>query len=529
MRMQNQLSGAILFKEDVKYFLLNWKDTDENKNDWWKQLITEEQKCIWPLSKKLTQDLLGRTSDSQNLPLTIIHPKSNDTEAVGSCTTSQAKKYFEDNENMRWPCSEDVIRLGVFFHWGYYRTINMLLKVSWEKNLKAKAYGLMKYDQGEGLTDFLKNSTKAIEQFSLTFYDDVCDKETLEGWYHSLEKYAYDEFEYDKFSLLVQEYCNSKLFLRSVNDLVWDAFIADKEQEKKQATEEYWNHKTIWAAREGELEQVIFEYGQAKLNYRLLSNKWYKHFGDIYLKAKNLLLTNKVLQNRILLKKERPDITTEQMLEEELVHFESLKHEYKKDCALTEEGKQFEEPQMVEVSQQFVNDYHQACKKLLKRIWRLTHPDSYQMEGFTDKQIEILDEKFESSLEINERIALKGSDDFDLLELQNLLSEVENIWNTIGKDILDYDAVIGETPEDKIEWLKKRIQFLIKQIDQMHLRVKAVESNTDYLEKNESLANNNNIEQTQRAFEARIKSFQQLNNELLKQCKKMEIDTEFEL
>lgn len=530
METQTQPTKAVLFKDDIKYFLVNWKDTDENRNDWWKQLISEEQKKVWPLNKKLTQDLLGQKSDHQNIPLTIIQAKSNLVEAVGSCTTSQAKKYFEDNENLRWASCGDIIRMGVFFHWGYYRTLNILLKVAWEKYLKSKAYGVMKYDQGEGLSDFLKNSTKAIEQFSLTFYDDICSKDVIANWYVALNEYGFNEFDdSEKFNLLVQEYCNNKLFLRSVNDVVWDDFITDKEQEKKQTTEEYWNYKTIWAAREGELEKVIFEYGQAKLNYRLLTNKWYKHFGDAYINVRQLLIWNQILQNRILLKNENPEITFEQMQKEEQNNFASLKREYKKDCALSEEGKQFEEAQMVKLNQQFVNDYHKACKKLLKRIWRLTHPDSYQMEGFTDKQVEILDEKFESSLEINERIAAKGSDEFNLLELQNLLSEVENIWSTIGKDLPDYDAVLGESPEDKVKWLKTRIGFLEKQIMQMQLRVKAVETNVDYREKKESLANESNITQTKKALNERITMLQQLHDKLIGQCKNLEIEFDVEL
>lgn len=529
MKTNDQPQRVYLFKDEMKGFLQQWKDTPQNKALWWKQKIQDYQKKVWPTTKKLTQDMLAKETGSQNIPLRAKHPRIREYWLVGSCTSSQARKYFEDNENMRWPADLDVIRMGLFFHWGPYRTLSMLLKVQWEKYLKDKAYGIMKYDQREGLSDFLRNSTKAIEQFSLTFFDEECDRELTDFWFDEFMYHDIDGFDDNlQFVLLVKEYCNNKMFLRSINDPIWDKFIADKEQEKNQATEEYWNYKTIWAAREGDLEKVIFNYGQAKLNYQFLTNKWYNQYGQDYIKAKKLLFTNKVLQNRILLKNENPDITQEQMAEEEVNNFWSLKYDLEKEAKQAQEATDFQEAQKVPVPLQFANDYRQACKKLLKRIWRLTHPDSYQMEGFTDKQTEILDEKFEESLEINERIAAKGSDDFDLLELQNLLSEVENIWDTIGKEIPDYDAVIGKDTQEKVAWLKNRIAFLEKQIEQMQLRVKAVETNADFLDKKESLANDSNIEQTQKAFSTKIKMLENLNRELVDQCKKLAISTEVE-
>ncbi len=527
MNTNNQTRKVYLFKDEMKNFLQHWKDTPENKDLWWKQKISHYQRRNWPTTKKLTQDMLAKEPDNGHIPLRAENPIMKETWPVGSCKLSQARKYFEDNENMRWPDDLDVIRMGLFFHWGPYRTLNMLLKVTWEKYLKDKAYGIMKYDQGEGLSDFLRNSTKAIEQFSLTFFDDECDRELTDFWFDEFMYHDIDGFNNNEhFELLVKEYCNNKLFLRSINDPVWDEFIADKEQEKKQASEEYWNYKTIWAAREGDLEQVIFDYGQAKLNYRFLTNKWYNQFGEDYMKAKKLMFTNKVLQNRILLKSENPGISEEQMAEEEFKNFYFLQKEFQKEAQRTQEAVGFQEARKVPVSQQFANDYHQACKKLLKRIWRLTHPDSYQLEGFTDKQVEVLDEKFEQSIEINERIAIKGSDDFDLQELNNLLSEVKNIWETIGKDIPDYDAVIGKDTPEKIAWLKNRVAFLEKQIEQMQLRVKAVETHADYLEKKESLANDSNINQTHKAFTDQIKMLEDLNSELVEQCEKMEINTD---
>ncbi len=44
MKTRNQPLGAVLFNDDVKCFSVNWKDTDEN--NWWKQLVTEEQNQI---------------------------------------------------------------------------------------------------------------------------------------------------------------------------------------------------------------------------------------------------------------------------------------------------------------------------------------------------------------------------------------------------------------------------------------------------------------------------------------------------
>lgn len=529
MKTQDTITKTVLFKDDLRHFLLNWKDTDENKNDWWKQEITDKQKQLWPTSKKLSQDLLGKKNNRTNIPLTIVHPIGGDIEEVGSCGVSQAKKYFEDNENMRWPADSDVVRMGVFFHWGYYRTVNMILKTHWEKYLVEKAYGVMKYEQCEGLSDFLRNSTKAIQQFSLTFFEDVCTREMQKSWFDTLKYYDFEEFDFEKYSLLLQEYCNNQFFLNSLNDSVWMQFTEEKQREKEYATEEYWQYKTIWAAREGELEQVIYQYGQAKLNYRYLTNKWYKHFGDDYIKARELLMNNQILQNRILLKNENPDITPEQMQEEEHNNFASLKRDYKETCELSATCKNFEESEKGQVSIETVNNYHQACKKLLKRIWRLTHPDSFQLKGFTDKQVNVLFEKFENSLEINERIAIHGSHEFDLLELYNILAEVENIWNTIGKEIPAYDEVLGETTQDKVEWLKNRVQFLEKQIEQMHLRVKAVETNVDYIEKKESLANDVNIEQTKRALKEKIKMLAELNTQLVNQCKKLGINSDIEV
>jgi len=112
------------------------------------------------------------------------------------------------------------------------------------------------------------------------------------------------------------------------------------------------------------------------------------------------------------------------------------------------------------------------------------------------------------------------------LELQNLLSEVENIWETIGKEIPDYDAVIGKETDDKVAWLKNRIPFLENQIEQMQLRVKSVETNADYLEKKETLASESNMEQTHKAFAERIKTLEELHEELKDQCEKLAISTE---
>ncbi len=533
MQTLNKFNSVVLFKEEAKNFLQHWKyDAEDSENDWWKSCVTIEQLDMWTDERKLTQDQLSMESVGEKNCLMVYSDILCDMEAVGSCSVSQARKYFEDNENMRWPADGDIVRMGVFFHWGYYRTLNMVLKVNWEKYLKAKAWGVMKFDQCDGLSDLLKNSIKAIEQFSLTFFDDVCYPEIMNEWFELMEEYNLSEYDAEKFRLLVQEYCNNKLFLTSINNTLWEQFIEEKEEEKKQASDEYWQHKIIWATREGELEQAIYQYGQAKIGYRFLTNKWYKHFGDDYLKVREFMLTNKVLQNRILLKSENPEITAEEMIEEEQKNFSSSKKEYQECAKESAERKSFTEAEKIKGSDsvtgslQIKTDYYNACKKILKRIWRLTHPDSIQHTDFTDRQIEILYEKFESSLEINERIAQKGSDDFDLLELNSLLSEVENIWNTIGRDIPDYDVIIGETDEEKVAWLKNRILYLEKQIEQLLLRVKTVENNADYIEKKECCASERNIDHTKNAFRERIETLQRVYDELVEQCEKMEISTE---
>ncbi len=377
-----------------------------------------------------------------------------------------------------------------------------------------------KYPRGLSARSY---SERAIEQFSLTFFDESCNRDLLETWLHNLRAYGYSDYNQEKFELLVMEYCRNQFFVVSITDPLWDPFIREKEQERVLNDREYWQYKTLWALREGELEQAIFDYGTAKLSYRFINRKWYKQFGELYVKSRELLYSNRILQKRILLKNEHPDWTDEELLLNEIKSSLDINSAMERILGLQADSADYKEPVLNELSHQQVNEYRQVCKKVLKSIWRLTHPDSYELHDFTDKQVELLDEKFEEALEINKHIAAQGADEFDLSELYNIEAQVKHVWETIGRDIPDYDQILGKSTAEKIAWLRNRIMYLDKQIEQMQLREKAIANDSDILEKKESLKDETNMEQTRRAIKEKLKVLREMNEELQRQCRELGI------
>jgi hypothetical protein len=253
------------------------------------------------------------------------------------------------------------------------------------------------------------------------------------------------------------------------------------------AADEFWKKKRIWIELENEVEGLLLKLEEQTLRNRKSQRQWMSVFGHIYipLLESEYLFTS--LTYRINCKSDDPDLTMEDLdaLDEECRQTEKEHLEKLKKNAISVR-KVLPGSGGIPLDHEEMEEYEQECKKLLRKIWRLTHPDRIEQEKFTPEQKKKLRAYFEEAVPFQEAGSLDDEEIAlsmrSLVALKELLARVEAVWKSMGLDCNEQSVIQGETLAQQCNWLDTRIRELEEEAGQVRVELMAAANDPEFRE-----------------------------------------------
>ena len=151
--------------------------------------------------------------------------------------------------------------------------------------------------------------------------------------------------------------------------------------------------------------------------------------------------------------------------------------------------------------------HHRKCKKILREIWLLAHPDRLMnqknCENLTESQQQKLKELWNKAMKIRpEEIGFKDwqlgySCRSDLI-LEDILASIKTILENIGIDTDIHLIIQGETLNDQISWLKMATEKLEREIETVRAEIKTLIENKDIAKKSALLSSTTYLQEDAR-------------------------------
>ena len=180
-------------------------------------------------------------------------------------------------------------------------------------------------------------------------------------------------------------------------------------------------------------------------------------------------------------------------------------------------------------------EYFRECKKVLRAIRKLLHPDRLAQDPvygkLTGAQKEKLTGMLHKALEVRpeELIYPKGFalHEFRSLEaLKRALGRVEAILNNPGVDLDEQKEIQGDTLPEKLAWLEKENAFLEDEVDAARAQLRALAEDPETLGYAAVLKRPEDHPRIKEDFRRRIEEYRKqadaLEKELMRNAKKRE-------
>ena len=486
-------------------------------------LLTSTQLELWPRDVAITRSMLGKDkAGCLRLPIR----DGWDGLPIFDKTYNAVRHFFWYNDGKTmWPSDEELIRFSLFFHAVFIRVVAMVIKRQWERYL-LKRTADNHADNGAIPRDILKPTDikdldEALHNFNLGELGRAADEKELFGL---LEKYGglASKAGYaneQEFETLVHEMIKGKIHLVGTNSLEMTCFIDKQKAERKafigaseRLKEEYMVQKGHWIFLHNQVEELLLRIDQRRVGNANIEHRWLTLFGKAYLALLEAEQRVVSMQRMLQVKDAKPDLDFDECRElvirqekEERERLETLQKEFLFHKGLilppTREGTPAE-----------ISDYRRECKKILRKIWLLTHEERLNLENFTDEQRKKLRTYFDKTLEVDTKTI--GYDHRPLEQLLDILSAVRAIWEVMGVDVREEMIVKGEDLAQKIEWLKKQIERLERESGLLRDRLHVLTVNQDIAEKSASMKNDEEIERITGEMESKRKAFEKEAEEL---------------
>ena len=280
--------------------------------------------------------------------------------------------------------------------------------------------------------------------------------------------------------------------------------------------EEFWKKKRVWIELENEVEGLLLKLEEQTLRNRKSQREWMSVFGQIYI----LLLESEYLHTsltyRIDRKSDDPDLTMGELdeLDEENRRIEKEHLARLKKNAISIR-KVLPGPGGIPLDHEEMEEYEQECKKLLRKIWRLTHPDRIDQEKFTPEQKKKLRAYFEEAVPFqegghldDEEIALSMR---SLVSLKDLLAKVEAVWKSMGLDCNEQSVIQGETLAEQSVWLDTRTRELEEEAGQVRVELMAAANDPEFREMDACLTSPEQIDIISAEMNAKLDWYNERN------------------
>ncbi len=478
--------------------------------------VTETQHKLWPGSA-LPHTALG-TDDPHCLRL--LKEDGHDGGPVGSCKTVRATNFFSSTEHLS-PPERDLIRFGVCCHLGFFRTLHLVVKNQWEefvlgeKGQPAESHA----PYAECLTSFEEGAlARLLDRFRLG----LGRRAATEKIYLLFEEHgdlaSKLGFDRQRLSALVDQMILSRVHYCGTGSSELDSFEARQEQEiallreaGREEENEFWLKKSCWLTIQCKLEDKLLLREDIRLKNFNITMEWMALFGTVYIELLEAQMLCHQLERRMAIMKAEPSLSDEEIdrrvkesIEEELASIKMVKGDALRAASLG----CLQEPEGEPMSDEQWDRYREEAKKIIREIWRLTHPDTLN-RAFTERQREKLREYLEQVVKIRKSEA--QLDVRAISVLSDILTNVKELYDVMGIDLEPKSVVRGDTLADQVAWLENEIQKFESQIKELMAEIQAMSMDPDIQEKMASMAG----EETQKATLLRLeqlrKAFEEEN------------------
>jgi len=294
-----------------------------------------------------------------------------------------------------------------------------------------------------------------------------------------------------------------------------DSFEARQEQEiallreaGRKEEDEFWLKKSCWLAIQCELEDKLLLREDIRLKNFNVTMEWMALFGTVYIQLLEAQMLCHQLERRMAIKRAEPSLSDEEIdkrvkesIAEELASIKKVKGDALHAASLAT----LHEPEGEPMSDEQLDRYREEAKKIIREIWRLTHPDTLN-PAFTERQSERLSDYFEQVVKIRKSEA--QLDVRAVSVLRDILSSVKELYGLMGIDLEPKSVIQGDTLADQTAWLENEIQEIESQIQEVLAEIQAMSMDPDIREKVASMAGEETqkatllgLEQLKKAFE----------------------------
>lgn len=401
-------------------------------------------------------------------------------------------KFLRGEEDMSLLSPSGLMDFALYCQLDFHRILALVVKGEWEW------YVSRRLPEGKNIGDVIGEGLSAIRDLSSGFNLAMGNVPADSGLFQLFEsrgrlasRNGYNEKDLRN---IVRHMILADVHLFAGQSPELENFIAAEEAQRtllKGATsdeaEVFWKKKRIWIEMESEVDGLLLKLEEQTLRNRRSQREWMAVFGHIYIPLLESEYLYTSLTFRINRKSDDPGLTMNELddLEEENRQAQKEHLEMLKKSAISIR-KNLPGPGGIPLDYEEMDAYEQECKKLLRKIWRLTHPDRIEQEAFTHEQKKKLRAYFEEAVPFqqgglldDEEIALSMR---SLVVLKELLSKVEAVWKSMGLDCNEQSVIRGESLADQCAWLDMRIRELEEEAAQVRVELMAAANEPEFRE-----------------------------------------------
>ncbi len=507
---------AIAMERSLKKITTLAMDLDLHCSNWGvNPRVTEAQHRSWPGSA-LPHTALGM--DDPHC-LRLLKDDGHDGEPVGSCERARATKFFSSKEHP-FPPERDLIRFGVFFHLGFFRTLHLVVKNQWEEFVLGEKGPPAEEDGwAECLMQFEEGAlARLLDRFRLGLGGRAGAEEIHRLFEEHGNLASNLGFDRQRLAALVDLMILSRVHTCGAGSPELNSFEARQEQEiallraaGREEEREFWLKKSCWLTIQGELEDKLLLREDLRLRNFNVTMDWMALFGTAYLELLEAQMLCHQLERRMAIQKAEPSLSDEEIdqrvkesIEEELASIEKVRGDALHAASLTHlhmtEGESWSDEQL--------NCYRDEAKKIIREIWRLTHPDTLN-RGFTERQRERLREYLEQVVKIKK--SEMQMDVRAISVLSDILTKVKELYDVMGVDLEPKSVIRGDTLAEQTAWLESEVQKIESQLQELMAEIQAMSMDPDIREKMASMAGEKTREGTLLELKELKKAFEEKN------------------
>lgn len=451
---------------------------------------TERQRASWP-GVALPHAALA--SDGAGC-LRLLAEDGHDGAPVGSCDAGRAERFFSLTDH-DFPPDRDLVRLGVFLQLGFLRTLQLAVKNRWEQFVLGGACAEGRpYAQalaGVGEAAF----ARLLDGFRL----EIATRGGVEAIGLLLDAHGQlagaPGLDRARLAVVVDQMILARAHCCGSTSGEMDAFQARQEKEMallraagREEEEVYWLKKSCWLTVQSELEDKLLLREEVRLRNSGVAREWMGLFGDAYVELLEAQMVCRSHERRAALLREEPSLREEELearvrasIEEEVASLEEARREALHAASLV----WLHEHEAEVMSEAQLHRYRDEAKRILREIWRLTHPDTLNA-AFTERQRQALRQCLEDAVEIRRSEA--HLDVRALSVLREILDRVKELHAVMGVDLEPAALIQGDTLAQRTAWLEDQIVKLEAQIRELMAEIHAMSLDREVREKAASMA-----------------------------------------